>query len=485
MIRKQQSLQLSAYADLYDLIVPKDHTLRKLNDLIDFSFIYDELVQNYNVDHGRSAIDPIRMFKYLLLKSMFPLSDVDLVERSRYDMSYKYFLGMAPEEEVIDSSSLTKFRKLRLKDLNVLDLLIGKTVELAVEQGVIKSKTIIVDSTHTQARYNQKKPIDILRERSKNLRKAVYSVDESIKSNFPAKPTQNDLDEELVYTQTLLSVIKQHPTLHAYPKVTEPLNLVEETVNDDIERLQSMKDQDARRGHKSADTSFFGYKTHLAMSDERVITAAVITTGEKSDAKQLRTLIEKSVDAGMTVESVIGDAAYSGKDHLLYAKANQIELISKTNPSIAHGTRSKEEEFEFNKDAGMYVCKAGHLAILTHRQGTTKQGKNQRQKYYFDIEKCKTCPFQEGCYKQGAKSKTYSVTIHSPEHEEHLAFEQSETFKEKAKTRYKIEAKNSELKHRHGYKTANSSGLLAMEIQGAMAIFSANLKRILKVMEQK
>jgi hypothetical protein len=39
---------------------------------------------------------------------------------------------MAPEDAVIDSSSLTKFRKLRLKDMNLLDMLIGKTVEICV-----------------------------------------------------------------------------------------------------------------------------------------------------------------------------------------------------------------------------------------------------------------------------------------------------------------------------------------------------------------
>ena len=75
------------------------------------------------MDNGRNAICPIRMFKYLLLKAIFELSDVDVVERSRYDMSFKYFLDMTPEEEVIEPSSLTKFRKLRLKDVNLLDML--------------------------------------------------------------------------------------------------------------------------------------------------------------------------------------------------------------------------------------------------------------------------------------------------------------------------------------------------------------------------
>ncbi len=90
---------------------------------------------------------------------------------------------------------------------------------------------------------------------------------------------------------------------------------------------------------------------------------------------------------------------------------------------------------------------------------------------------------KEGCYKEGAKSKTYSVSIKSGEHTGQMAFQESEYFKEKAKERYKIEAKNSELKHRHGYDTASSSGLVGMELQGAMAIFTVNIKRILKLIK--
>ncbi|WP_257352389.1 transposase, partial [Pseudalkalibacillus decolorationis] len=181
MIRKQLSLPLSSYTDIYDLVVPKDNLLRKINELVDFSFVYNELKDNYCLDNGRYAISPIRMFKYLLLKSIHNLSDVDIVERSKYDMSFKYFLDMAPEDEVIDSSSLTKFRKLRLKDIDLLDKLINKTVEIATEKGIIKSPLIIVDATHTKSRYNQKSPKEILMDRSKMLRKAIYQVDESMK----------------------------------------------------------------------------------------------------------------------------------------------------------------------------------------------------------------------------------------------------------------------------------------------------------------
>ncbi|XKI12529.1 DUF772 domain-containing protein [Sporosarcina sp. ANT_H38] len=126
MISNQETLNLSPFMAIYDMVVPKDNQFRQIIDLVDFSFVLEELKSKYCLDNGRNAVPPIRMFKYLLLKSIFDLSDGDVVECSKYDMSFKYFLDMAPEDAVIISSSLTKFRKLRLQDLGLLDLLIQK-----------------------------------------------------------------------------------------------------------------------------------------------------------------------------------------------------------------------------------------------------------------------------------------------------------------------------------------------------------------------
>lgn len=485
MIQKQQTMILSPYMKIYDLVVPKDNMLRQINDLVDFSFVYDELIDKYCLNNGRNAISPIRMFKYLLLKSIFNLSDVDIVERSKYDMSFKYFLDMAPEEEVIEPSSLTKFRKLRLKDINLLDMLINKTVEIAIEKEIIKSKSIIVDATHTKSRYNQKSPKEILIDQSKKLRKAIYDIDESMKEKFPSKSTTNDLMGEIDYCQKLVGVIENEESIIHYPKVKEKLNVLKETLEDDIEHLQISQDVDAKVGHKSADTSFFGYKTHIAMTEERIITAATITTGEKNDGKELQELVDKSIQAGINVDTIIGDAAYSEKGNIEYSNENEIKLVAKLNPCVTQGFRKKEDEFEFNKDAGMYICKEGHMAIKKARQGKKGVGRNQVHTYYFDIEKCKRCANKNGCYKDGAKTKTYSVTIKSDIHLDQINFQESDYFKEKSKERYKIEAKNSELKHRHGYDVASSSGLIGMEMQGALTIFSVNLKRILKLIDRK
>ena len=138
MLQEYQQLKISEYQNLYDRLIPESHVLRKFNNLMDFSFVRDELEHKYCLNNGRNAISPVMLFKYLILKAYYTMSDADLVERSKYDMSFKYFLGLRPEDDVIHSSTLTKFRKLRLADENILDLLIEKTVAIAIEKGIIK-----------------------------------------------------------------------------------------------------------------------------------------------------------------------------------------------------------------------------------------------------------------------------------------------------------------------------------------------------------
>ena len=419
MLSSQLKLSLSYYSDLYDMIVPKDHILRKIRELIDFSFIYDELKNKYCLDNGRNAKNPILLFKYLLLKYLYNLSDNGVVERSRYDMSFKYFLELTPEEEVIHPSLLTKFRKQRLKDSD----------------------------------------------------KDIYLPDE------PEK--RASLDEYNEYCHELLNTVQESP-YSELPTIKEESSMLSEILDNQIDCYDQSIDPDARIGHKTVHSSFYGYKTHLAMTDERIITAATITSGEAFDGQELPVLVQKSKAAGATVNEVIADTAYYTLENLKDAQSNDYKLISKLNPSIIKGTRS-EDGFIFNKDADTMQCPAGHLAIKYRIDKRSNQKKNTRIKYFFDINKCHVCPYRNDCYKENAKTKTYSITIKSDYHKNQEAFQKTQYFKERFKTRYMIEAKNSELKNIHGYSRCDAAGLSNMQLQGAVSIFAVNLKRILKL----
>ena len=185
---------------------------------------------------------------------------------------------------------------------------------------------------------------------------------------------------------------------------------------------------------------------------------------------------------------MIGDGAYSEKENIKYAEENGIKLASKLSKSVTHGIGKNKDKFEYNKDAGMYVCQAGQMAIKKTKGGSKcdKAGSNtQVELYYFDIEKCKHCPHKEGCYKDGAKTKTFSVNIKDDVHIKPMKYMKSEEFEELYRERYKIEAKNAELKNEYGYNTAQACGLLGMTIQGSSTLFLANMKRIIKLKNEK
>ena len=78
----QLSFCLSSHASLFDVLIEKNNFWRQLKDMVDFSFVYDELKEKYSSTMGRKAEDVVRMFKYLLLKNYYKLSDRDLIART-------------------------------------------------------------------------------------------------------------------------------------------------------------------------------------------------------------------------------------------------------------------------------------------------------------------------------------------------------------------------------------------------------------------
>ena len=486
MLNTQGEIKFSEYAVLYDMLIPADNKYRLIDELIDFSFIYEELRDKYCLDNGRKAADPIMLFKYLMIKVIDNFSDVDVVEHSRYDLSYKRFLGLMPEDNVIVPSLLTMFRRQRLKDVNLLDMLISKTVGVAIEKGIITSKSIIVDATHTISRANPLAPIDVLKHRSRTLRTRIKDWDNEYEDKLPLYNHNVRLQDELTDCETLMEYVASDPILSNNPALKESINYLAEAIDDIHSHTPISHDKDARVGHKSAETSFLGYKTHIAMTPERIITAAAVTTGEKSDGKQLPTLLQKTEDNGLEIDTIIGDAAYSGKDNLVMANEKDITVVAKLNPMITQGHKLKksplDDLFSYNKDADRYICPMGVMSAKGREvEKSSNQNTNRVVRYCWSHRKCQICKMREECIGTSTR-KRIDIRIVSNEHKEQMAFQNTPEFRRLSKERYKIEAKNAELKNVHGYTRAESFGISAMELQGAVTLFVVNLKRIMKIM---
>lgn len=489
MIQQQKTFLLSPYSKLYDILVSKDHFLRRLHDDVDFSFIYQELSSKYSPDMGRTAYDPVMMFKYLVLKVISQLSDVDLIEEVKVNMAYKFFLDMAPEEFPIDPTTLCKFRRQRLKDVSLLDMLLSKTFEIAEEKGILSRKEdkkihvrAIIDGTHTVSASSLYRPVPALKEWSKKLRRQLYDCIPELKGRVRTDKeiSSTDLTAEIEYGRYLISYVEGLPgELCAIPRIGRVLNRFKELVDDILDHYTySPGDPDARVGHKAPDTEFFGYKTQLVEdADSELILGACVTSGEVGDAVPGKEVVESVVsNPDFHIDELLGDAAYSGLPFLELANENRFELIAPPHPNLGSGIDGRDG-FTFNKDADMFICPNGHLAV-SKRVACYKNDNGRRSAIYtFDIKKCKVCPFKETCLKN-AKVKTFSVTLLTPEQKDLLARSQTEEFKERRRERYKIEAKNSHLKRGLGFDRVKEKGIKMMELQTAVTLFVSNMKKI-------
>lgn len=488
---RYKQITISEHISLYDKIIPQDHFLRKLKENIDFSFVNKLVEKEYSQELGRPAKEPEMMFKLLFLQIKDLLSDREVIDRARTDMSYKFFLDLNPEDDVPSYSLLSIFRNTKIKNEAILEEMLNETVRQAKEKGIIKSNSIIVDAAHTNSKYHKKTPTQILRELSKNLRKEIYKTQPDMKEVFPSKPEETaTLQEEIEYTNKLVEAIRREVTESTDKKIIKNLEKVENMLKDNkIEEIQSSVDEDAKQGYKSEDNDFFGYKNHVAMTPERIVTALEITSGEAPDGKYLPELVEKSKKAGIDVKEVIGDKAYSGKDNLEFGEENDIKIISRINSVITNSQKNKDDGFEYIKDADTLRCPMGHLAnskSYKKEKGRSDGYRNGRMEYEFNKKTCAQCPKKDECLgKNKNRGKRYSITILSEVHAKQEEFEKTEYFQKTIRNeRYKIEAKNAETKVAHGLCKARSMGLSRMRIQSYLTHITTNLKRIIKKMDE-
>jgi hypothetical protein len=257
------------------------------------------------------------------------------------------------------------------------------------------------------------------------------------------------------------------------------VNKLDELITDITNHYSVSVDEDARVGHKTADTSFFGYKTQIIIDEEsRLIVDAESTSGEVGDAIPGKKLLERVANnEKLEINEVLGDTAYSGQPILELAREKQFSLIAPPHPQLGSNIDGRDG-FTFNKDADMFCCPQGHLATRKRFVQFTKENNRKAIIYSFDPKKCAVCKLREQCIKGKAKYRTFSVSVLTDEQKQHLEDSKTDYFKERIRQRYKIEAKNAHLKQGLGFDKTMGKGKQSMELQAAVTFFVSNIKLI-------
>ena len=109
MMGRQMQQQDLIFVSLEDL-VPNNHLLKKIHRLVSFDFIYDILSPYYPIN-GRSSIDPVCMFKMLLIGYLYGIkSERRLTEEIQLNLAYRWFCGFSLNDKIPDHSTFSKTR---------------------------------------------------------------------------------------------------------------------------------------------------------------------------------------------------------------------------------------------------------------------------------------------------------------------------------------------------------------------------------------
>src|SRR4030066_2458437 len=177
---KPKSPQESFFGSyLYDRVVPVDPLLRKINQVVDLSFVGQVLNDRYHPDIGRPAEAPEFMLRLCLLQYIYGDSDRQVVENARLNLAYKYFLGLAVDAEVPDYTTISYFRAQRLGE-EKFQLVLDQIVRQCTDKGLVKGNRQIIDSTHIRANISLSSITGLVRKCRENVLKTIEKQEAGI-----------------------------------------------------------------------------------------------------------------------------------------------------------------------------------------------------------------------------------------------------------------------------------------------------------------
>ena len=142
-----------------DSLVPKEHLLRKVDEAVEFNRLYEMVEPLYSEENGRPSIDPVVLFKMVLIQHLYGLSSLRrTAEEISLNVAYRWFLGYTLQEETPHFSTVSYNFRHRFTAETVDQIFTWILNEIA-EAGYLSPKAVFIDGTHIKASANTKKAV--------------------------------------------------------------------------------------------------------------------------------------------------------------------------------------------------------------------------------------------------------------------------------------------------------------------------------------
>ncbi len=434
----------------------------------------DDFLDCYDVTTGRPSVPPSRMFRLLLLQIYEGLSDRQALERMAFDLRWKAVLGLEVQDRAVGQATLVEFRA-RLQLHRKMEEAFERFLTQAAEVGLISPDEVqVLDSSPiwgrgavedtynligsavrtlmgVTARARGKRPEELAGEfglvltipvREGSL-KGRAGIDWS--SPEERRAFLNEVVEEarLVLQETTADGTRSDEVAEAaevlrrilvqdLEPVQEPGESEEDSGSDGggaqevlsldrevqirrgvaKDRIVSAGDPEMRRGHKSQNRAWDGYKAHISVTAEsEFVTAIHVTPANVHDGEAAPELIEAQQRVGFSPSAVVGDMAYSTAELRVRAQTAGTEMVARVPPASAPAGCFSKNEFRIDLDGKSVTCPAGRTTEWFHERASGGGT------FFFEGTGCASCHLREACTRRTPETmkrtgKGRHITIH-------------------------------------------------------------------------
>jgi transposase len=443
MLKRPSAEQTAFEMVTLEGLVPPDHLLRKIEAVIDFSFIHERVAGLYCADNGRPPLDPTLMFKALFIGYLFGVrSERQLVREIEVNVAYRWFLRLKLTEPVFNASTLSQNRRRRYNDTAVAQDIFDEIVAQAIRHGLVDGKVLYSDSTHLKANANKNK-----------YDKAVIAKSRSD------------------YWDALDAAIAAEREAHGQkpmtPKPREP---------EMKETKVSRTDPDSGYMVRDGKPRGFFYLDHRTVDGKcNIITDTYATPANVHDSiPYLGRLDRQRERFAFDVQFVGLDAGYATAGIAKGLEDREITGVTGyRRPTPPRQGMMGPKAFVYEPDQDGYRCPQGQLLpyATTDRTGY--------RHYKSDPKICKTCPLLASCTSNPKAQRTLTRHVWQDARErndaQRLTPHGKAIYKRRKET---VERSFADAKQLHGHRYARFRSLIRVTWQCLLAAAAQNIKKI-------
>ena len=494
---------------IFEKLIPPDHYLRQVKEVIDFDFVRAEVQECYSSTMGRTAIDPVLVFKLEYLEFHYNLSDRTVIAEAQVNVAIRYFLDLSLDSPLPVPSLLSQFRS-RL-GVERYQALFDGIVAQGRSRGLVKDRLRLKDATHVIANIAIPSTIQLVAQVREQLLKglepyAAQQVEVERGEADRIRQATSDLkdEERLIQRVAHLSRIVSwgdgvQDGLTNDNEVDNPLRirleaalatshklLADQANPKGKDRLLSATDTDARRGKHGQ--YYDGYLNDISLDpDSEILTAMDLIPANGAEAANARFLIETEQQAhGNKIEAISMDSiAFQGKVLRDLSDPEDLDLTVYVPPhsqGIKETPYFKPQDFQLNSEGTILLCPNEQETDHRHRNA-----KDTAWTFKFKPSQCAACPLQEKCLAKPPDKHGRSVTKndYQAEYDAARQLAHTEAYAQVRKQHPKVERKLAEIVRYHGGRYARYRGQNRVKIQFLSTGIAINIKRIVRLVTQK